>query len=666
MTGVKRSMMMAAGSAGGADPLYVEDVFSTYVFTANGQTGQTITNGIDLSGEGGMVWHKDRAATYGHVVWDTERGDSVILSTNADTGNTTKTMTGDGTGQIAFKANGYDLKWDTGNEGTNKTVGWTFRKAPGFFDVVTYSGNGSNRTIAHNLESTPGFIIVKRTNGAEDWTCYQQDLGATKYIQINGTGAADTETTIWNDTAPTSSVFTVGTHARTNNSGYDYVAYLFAHDAQEFGADSDESIIKCGSYTTDGSGDASVTLGWEPQWVLDKTSSYGAAWSIVDMIRGFDTKQSNGYQQAAILAPDSSNAESMSGGEARVNATGFSVTGTTASQTFIYMAIRRPMKTPEAGTEVFKPQTRTGSGAEVVTGAGFVPDVFYNFDASNGGSNGLFDRLRGRSILQTHSAATENTTSPSTYDLVGFDKMDGVELGGAYNINMTGSGRTFLDLFFKRAPGFMDVVAWTGASGTLNSVAHGLGVVPELVIVKYSRAADSWYVYTSATGYMVLDTAGGVVGTTNYMASTTASVLNVTGLVSNPAYNPVAYLFATLDGVSKVGTYTADTTVTTIDCGFSAGARFILIKKRGSGNWYVWDSVRGIVSGNDPYVLTNDSAAQVTNTDWIDPHNSGFQITDEAGSVSNGVNIDTEDYIFLAIAQGLNYERIQNQRKRRN
>jgi hypothetical protein len=100
--------------------------------------------------------------------------------------------------------------------------------------------------------------------------------------------------------------------------------------------------------------------------------------------------------------------------------------------------------------------------------------------------------------------------------------------------------------------------------------------------------------------------------------------------------------------VSKVGSYTGTAATLNVDCGFSAGARFILIKRTDStGDWYVWDSVRGIVAGNDPYLLLNSSAAQVTNTDYIDPLNAGFTVTSNASST---VNVNGGTYIFLAIA----------------
>ena len=110
----------------------------------------------------------------------------------------------------------------------------------------------------------------------------------------------------------------------------------------------------------------------------------------------------------------------------------------------------------------------------------------------------------------------------------------------------------------------------------------------------------------------------------------------------------IAYLFATVPGISKVGSYTGTSATVNVDCGFSAGARFILIKRSDStGDWYVYDTARGIISGNDPYILLNTTAAQVTNTDYIDPLASGFTVT---SSAPVGLNADGGTYIFLAIA----------------
>jgi hypothetical protein len=110
----------------------------------------------------------------------------------------------------------------------------------------------------------------------------------------------------------------------------------------------------------------------------------------------------------------------------------------------------------------------------------------------------------------------------------------------------------------------------------------------------------------------------------------------------------VAYLFATCPGVSKVGGYTGTGTTQTINCGFTGGARFVLIKATSTtGDWYVWDSARGIVAGNDPYLLLNSTAAEVTTTDWVDTAATGFELSNAGGNLANSSGVS---YIFLAIA----------------
>ena len=113
-------------------------------------------------------------------------------------------------------------------------------------------------------------------------------------------------------------------------------------------------------------------------------------------------------------------------------------------------------------------------------------------------------------------------------------------------------------------------------------------------------------------------------------SATTLFLANYDSTNQNGKYY-IAYLFASLSGVSKIGTYTGTGGNVGVDCGFTAGARFVLIKRTdSSGDWYYWDTARGIVGGNDPYLLTNSTAAEVTNTDYIDPLNSGFTVTSSA------------------------------------
>ena len=114
--------------------------------------------------------------------------------------------------------------------------------------------------------------------------------------------------------------------------------------------------------------------------------------------------------------------------------------------------------------------------------------------------------------------------------------------------------------------------------------------------------------------------------------------------VSGQTYG--AYLFATCPGVSIVGSYSGTGATQTIDCGFTGGARFVLIKRTDTtGDWYVWDTARGMVAGTDPSLLLNSSAAEV-NANSVYTTGVGFQIV----STAAGINASGGTYIFLAVA----------------
>jgi hypothetical protein len=116
----------------------------------------------------------------------------------------------------------------------------------------------------------------------------------------------------------------------------------------------------------------------------------------------------------------------------------------------------------------------------------------------------------------------------------------------------------------------------------------------------------------------------------------TSTVFTVGTSNSASSQTYVIYLFTTCAGVSKVGSYTGTGTTQTINCGFTAGSRFVMIKRTDStGDWYYWDSARGIVSGNDPYLLLNSTAAEVTSTDYVDTDSAGFEISSTAPAAIN-------------------------------
>jgi hypothetical protein len=636
---------LLSASVSASPGAYVEDVFSTYLYTGNGST-QTITNGIDLAGEGGATWLKVR---------DLAGEEPTLFSTD--------TTYGIGTNTTGFNTRLNSSFWTTTSSGFNllnsnpvinqnlkKYVSWTFRKAPKFFDVVTYTGTGADQTISHNLGSTPGCIIVKQTSGAGEWYVYHRSLSAPSqnWIRLANTAAAngDVGQDLWGP--PTSTTFKADTYLGHSTSGATYVAYLFAHDAGGFGDSEDESVIKCGSYT----GNVSTTgpvidLGWEPQWVMIKRATGGIGnWSMFDTMRGITVGGVDAHVYANTAASEET-ATALS-----ITSQGFQINGSStyingSGDTYIYVAIRRgPMKTPTDATTVFK----AFAGYDFINAApGFPVDMYITrYTPGIYNPNGIVgDRLRGaaQTLFTTSTAAetAQNNTATTFQSNTQFSMNYAGDLAGEY--------------LFRRAPGFFDVVCYTCNDQTAPITSnHNLGVVPEMMIVKKRAATGDWPVYHVSQGntkYTRLN--NGAIGFNtgsgywnNTSPTATQFTVGTDGDVNSGTGGAVAYLFATCPGVSKVGSYTGTGTTQQINCGFTAGARFVLIKRSDSaGDWYVWDTARGIISGNDPYLLLSSTAAEVTSTDYIDPLSSGFEISSTAPAA---INASGGTYIFLAIA----------------
>jgi hypothetical protein len=655
---LNKALQSASASA---EKIYIESVFATHLYTGNGST-QTITNGIDLSGKGGLVWIKQRSSVADHFLFDTARGARNHLNSN-NTGAQEAAV--GNTDLYQYNSDGFTLGanyWGGVNTSGETFTSWTFRKAAKFFDVVTYTGDADfEKVISHNLGTTPGCIIVKAVNDVGNWNVYHRS-NSTDLLRLNLTNAS-VAGTYWG--TPTSTTFTVKGVANTNAGGTTYVAYLFAHDAGGFGDSGNDSVVKCGSYTGNGSTSGpTIDLGWEPQWLMLKRTSGAAGWYMYDNMRGVATGGIDANLQA-----NSSSAESASFDYLDFNSTGFKLTTSSndhngSGDTYIYIAIRRgPMKTPTDATKVFSAITSSSATGTTLT-TNFPLDFQIERDRVNVGSTFVLDRLRGVNTtgvngmdgpyLRTNgtTAETSDTTRALSDSWSNVSFKIGSSLGGVSSIYYS----------FRRAPGFMDVVAYTGTSNSLpQTVSHNLGVKPEMMIVKRRDTTSSygWHVWHS--GYevvsgltsqyaLLLNTTGAISGDTGWwnQTSPTATAFTVGDRANMLNGTFIAYLFATCPGVSKVGSFTGTGTTKDIDCGFTNGARFVLIKRTDStGDWYVWDTARGIVSGNDPYLLLNSTAAEVTNTDYIDPLSSGFQISSTAPAA---INANGGSYIFLAIA----------------
>ena len=638
-------------TAGNVDPnAFIENLFSTYLYTGTG-AAQTITNGINLSANGGLVWIKNRSVNYNHLLSDTTRGAGKVIFSDSTSAQQT-----DANDITSFNTTGFSI----GNNGRisnppNLFVSWTFREQPKFFDVVTYTGTGSNTTIAHSLGVVPGSIIVKRTDTTADWAVYHRSLANTQYLVLNTTAAAATGATWWNSTTPTSSVFSLGTDASVNGSGGTYVAYLFAHDAGGFGPTSTDNVISCGSFTTDAGGLATVNLGYEPQWVLFKATNAVGAWYIVDTMRGLVTGPAVSSQ--AFLYPNTNGVEGVGTGIG-VLSTGFN-TSWFANQTLVYIAIRRgPMAVPTLGTTVFAPVVISSPSATQTVTTNFPVDMTWSNEKA-ASSYGTFDidKLRSNSLTDNRLLQTQNNLAEGVNAWGGISFQSNTSIiDSTWNFIGGGSPSPVIYWNFRRAPSFFDEVCYTG-NGSTQNVTHNLGVAPELMIIKSRNTTQSWTTYSLPTGnenYGVLNTtvawvSGGSFTWNNTTPTNTVFSLGSSGALNGSGDTYVAYLFATCAGVSKVGSYSGNTGVTVVvPCGFTSGVRFVLIKRTDStGDWYVWDSARGIIAGNDPYLLLNSTAAEVTGTDYVDTYSAGFEVTSTAPA---GLNATGGTYIFLAIA----------------
>jgi hypothetical protein len=278
-----------------------------------------------------LVWVKGRSGATDHALYDAVRGVQLQLESNTTTDETTET-----TGLTAFGSTGFTVgALAQMNTSAATYVAWQWKEgATQGFDIVTYTGNGSARTISHNLGVAPNMIIVKaRTTASTDqgWPVYHSAntaAPATDYLLLNSTAATADLDTVWNDTAPTSSVFSVGTNANVNANNDTYVAYCFAPVA---------GYSAFGSYTGNGSADGPfVFLGFRPRFVMVKVTSTTNSWSIWDTSRSL-------YNQADLsLRADLADAE-LNNTSFSIDAlsNGFKLRGANANsnqsgQTFIY------------------------------------------------------------------------------------------------------------------------------------------------------------------------------------------------------------------------------------------------------------------------------------------------------------------------------------------
>jgi hypothetical protein len=286
------------------------DYFNTKLYTGDGTDGREIT-GVGFQPD--WCWFKARSTAYENQVYDVVRGATKRLVTNDTTAEGTQTnglQSFDSDGFTVGNGNGTNVNavtyaswnWLAGGTASSNTDGsitsTVSANTTSGFSIVSYTGNGTaGATVGHGLGSIPQVVITKERNGTAWWGGYFASLGNTKSIYLNQTNSADTSVQFWNNTSPTSSVFTVGSNSISNRAvgGSTYIAYCFAEK---------KGFSKFGSYIGNGSTDGTfVYTGFKPSFVLQKKSSSTSDWVI------YDNKRDPSNVVTQELKPNSSAAE---------------------------------------------------------------------------------------------------------------------------------------------------------------------------------------------------------------------------------------------------------------------------------------------------------------------------------------------------------------------
>ena len=464
------------------------------------------------------------------------------------------------------------------------------------------------------------------------------------------TNITNTKLLCCNGTTPTFATVEPGSASLTNNGSVTSSLITPFNDPAGFiyGTDKDQDIIKCGHYTGNGSNTGpEIHLGWEPQWLLIKNASSSSStnWFLFDSLRGW----TDSYNE--MVFPNLSNAEYQNtGNRTELTPTGFKVTTSYAgynedNSKFVYIAIRRSDglvgKVPSTGTDVFAmsspDSTAPAFNANFDVDFALLRRIGTNFDT----------RACARLVSDKYVLTNEGEAMADETDYK-FNYSNG------WN-GQTGYGNVEQSWAWKRHAGF-DVVTYKGNGTSGLQVSHSLGKIPEMLWVKRRSGSWNWNVYHKGLNggtnpeqkYLELNNTGDEVDNANRWndsaPTSTSFTLGNHNSVNGDGDALIAFLFASVDNISKCGYYDGSSSSQTITTGFQP--RFLLMKKTSGGSdWLYLDTQRGWASGNDFYLSLNSTAAQANDTDFGAPTSTGFTLNNGAQWNDSG-----HKYIYYAHA----------------
>ena len=534
---------------------YVDDVFSTYLYKGNSGS-QTINNSIDFSGEGGLLWLKNRDdSSTQNILTDTVRGANEVLYSDASNGEASSNM------NQSFNSNGWSMNCSFGdmNQNNKNYTSWSFRRASGFFTICEWTGNGTaGRQISHDLGSVPGCVMVKCTSHSEGWAVYHRGIGATKRIALDSSGEAVT-TSAWNSVSPTSTYLELGSIGNVNETSKSYVAYLFAGGEStaatarsvEFDGSSDYLHSASSSDLTMGTGDFTVE-----GWIKFKAvpSNHQGFYQISDIAGGLDSQN---YGQTIGVG---------------------------------YWDTNEQWRFYGAGVV-------TSAAASKITAG-----VWYHIA-----------HVRSSGVSKLYVNGTEVASVADTYDY------DGTYLG---------------------------IGSYYQASFSSNAYISNFRVVKGTAVYTSSFRPPTEPL-TNITNTKVLccnnsSTTGKTVGPTLTASGT------LTASSDSPFDDPAAFKFGeNKEGIIKCGSYVGNGSSTGPEINLGWEPQWVMIKNTdlSSENWWILDSMRGIVYNGVEASLSPNTSVLESDINLIDLTATGFktQTTDDK------VNGDGHDYIYVAI-----------------
>ena len=652
--------------------------FNTVLYTGDATARSITTVGFKPD----LVWIKNRDATYFHALFDSIRGANKVLSSN----NTdSENQYGNWTQQLtSFNSNGFSLgnNSDSGNYvniSGDDYVSWNF-KAGGAavtnsvgtidsqvsanntlgFSVVksTYTSTASY-TVGHGLSERPQIVFNKNLDQSDasygQWWTWIEGVTGTNgdYIRLNATNGKNA----FSDTFTTDTTIKYSTDFQVTGTNKSIISYAFT---------SKPGYSKVGSYTGTGASGNSVVTGFEPAFVMIKsTSSSNTAWNMWD----------NKRTPYDMLRANASDAEFAGPGRIQFFANGFQLLDTDPSRNssggnYIYLAFAADgsTATPSLASS-FSPTTYAGTGGTQSITTGFKPDLLWIGNRTSIYTNLVFDSIRGADITLCTSNTNGSYNGGGNAYMSSFDS-NGFSLPSSGNAYINASGSNYVAWAWKaggtpsintdgtitsvvsanQAAGF-SIVQFNSTSAANSTIGHGLSAAPDLVIAKRYDSTGNWAVQVPplSNGYLLLNSTQALNASDTSIWNATAptsSVFTAAG-GSGKFFNAgsfMSYCFTSIAGYSKVGTYSGTASANSITTGFEPG--FIMIKRTDStGSWVVMDSARGM--GSNAYALFPNLNASESNN-W----NTAFTATGfTISSAEAWINASGGTYIYLAIKE---------------